>query len=133
MSLHVHDPPPPQQWRVLWQLSGWGDSAGWWMYWIQRATLLCQRRSFNQVFYIHQLCPRSKQRLFTSGELRHPAGGGGGVAVQVLSNGKLAQAVAARTEKRLHLCVCLRDKQRWRDYRRLLLRKDRGRKVEDQV
>lgn len=124
MSPHVHAHPSNGV-CILWQLSGGGGGVGRRMYWIQKATLLCQGRSFNQVFYIHQLCPRSKQRLYLWRAATSSWVGGvrGGVAVQVVSNGRLAQAAAAQTEKRLHVSVCLRDKQRWSNYRRLL-RKD---------
>lgn len=83
-------------------------------HWLLKVALLHQARPFNQVPHIRQLCPHSKQPLCLIGELQHPAGGERGQ----LALGDQPKLPLPRDRERLHLCVCLRNKQGLRDYKR---------------
>lgn len=77
----------------------------WRSHWLLKVALLRQARPFNQVPLIRQLCPHSKQPLWLTGELQHPAGVGRGR----LALGDQAKLLLPRQTE--FAFVCLFEKQ----------------------
>lgn len=77
----------------------------WRSHWLLKVAFLHQARPFNQVPLIRQLCPHSKQPLWLTGELQHPAGVGRGQ----LALGDQTKLLLPR--QREFAFVCLFEKQ----------------------